>query len=75
MKQVKYVAYYRVSTQRQGQSGLGLDAQQAQIQGCISGGELINSFTDVELGRKANRPELESALAFCKKEDATLIIA
>jgi len=75
MEDKKYVAYYRVSTQRQGQSGLGLDAQQAQIQTCISDGELINSFTDIESGRKANRPELDKALAFCKKENATLIIA
>lgn len=75
MKKIKYVAYYRVSTQRQGQSGLGLEAQQAQIQTCISDGELINSFTDIESGRKANRPELDKALAYCKKEDATLIIA
>lgn len=75
MKKIKYVAYYRVSTQRQGESGLGLEAQQAQIQGCISGGELVNSFTDVESGSKANRPELNKALAFCKTEGATLIIA
>lgn len=75
MEEKKYVAYYRVSTQRQGQSGLGLEAQQAQIQTCISDGKLVNSFTDIESGRKANRPELEKALAFCKKEDATLIIA
>ena len=75
MKEIKYVAYYRVSTQRQGQSGLGLEAQEQQIQGCISGGELVNSFTDVESGSKANRPELDKALAFCKKEGATLIIA
>ena len=75
MKKIKYVAYYRVSTQRQGQSGLGLEAQQAQIQTCISDGELINSFTDIESGSKANRPELNKALAFCKTEGATLIIA
>mgnify|MGYP003151339987 CR=1 FL=1 len=75
MKKEKYVAYYRVSTQRQGQSGLGLEAQKEEIQRTISGKELIRSFTDIESGKKANRPELEKALAFCKKEDATLIIA
>ena len=75
MEKINYVAYYRVSTQRQGQSGLGLEAQQAQIQNCISDGDLVNSFTDIESGKKANRPELDKALAFCKREDATLIIA
>ena len=75
MKKEKYVAYYRVSTQRQGQSGLGLEAQKEEVQRTISGKELIKSFTDIESGKKANRPELDKALAFCKKEDATLIIA
>jgi len=75
MKKEKYVAYYRVSTQRQGQSGLGLEAQKEEIQRTISGKELIKSFTDIESGSKANRPELDKALAYCKKEDATLIIA
>ncbi len=71
----KYVAYYRVSAKCQGQDGLGLHAQEEQIQGFISTEELINSFTDVESGSKASRPELDKAIAFCKKKSAVLIIA
>jgi DNA invertase Pin-like site-specific DNA recombinase len=73
----KFVAYYRVSTARQGLSGLGLEAQQAAVQNYLDGGswELIGEFTEVESGRKTERPELANALALCKKHNATLVIA
>jgi len=73
----KYIAYYRVSTDRQGQSGLGLEAQQQSVQqhlGCHKA-QLINEFTEIESGGKNNRTELNKALELCKKEKATLIIA
>ena len=73
----KYVSYFRVSTQRQGQSGLGLEAQQAAVQEYLesSQGESIQEFIEVESGKKSNRPQLENALAYAKKHKATLLIA
>jgi len=67
----QYVAYYRVSTQRQGQSGLGLDAQRH----AVAGYDIIAEFTEVESGKKADRPELAQALALAKETGATLLIA
>lgn len=72
----KFIAYYRVSTDRQGQSGLGLDAQRAAVLRQIAGdSELIAEFTEVESGKKSDRPELAAALAACKKQKAKLVIA
>jgi DNA invertase Pin-like site-specific DNA recombinase len=73
----KFIAYYRVSTVEQGRSGLGLEAQQAAVQNYLNGGtwELVGEFTEVESGRKSARPELAKALATCKKQKATLVIA
>jgi len=73
----KYVAYYRVSTDRQGQSGLGLEAQQAAVERHLNGGDwtLIESYTEIESGKRNNRPELAAALAACKRHKATLVIA
>ena len=70
-----FVAYYRVSTQRQGQSGLGLEAQRSAVQNFTAGKELIAEFTEVESGRKVDRPQLAQALALAKKNKATLVIA
>ena len=72
-----FVAYYRVSTDRQGKSGLGLEAQREAVQSYLNGGrwELIAEFTEVESGKRNDRPELEKAIAVCKKRRAKLVIA
>jgi DNA invertase Pin-like site-specific DNA recombinase len=73
----KFVAYYRVSTDRQGKSGLGLDAQREAVMNYLNGGRwtLIDKFTEVESGKHADRPELEKALVACKRRKAKLVIA
>jgi DNA invertase Pin-like site-specific DNA recombinase len=74
---VKFVSYYRVSTDRQGRSGLGLEAQQATVRNYLGAGlwELVGEFTEVESGRKSARPELAKAMTLCHKHKATLLIA
>ncbi len=73
----RLVAYERVSTARQGASGLGLEAQRAQIAAYAQarGTEVLARFTEVESGRKADRPELAKALHLAKVTGATLVIA
>ena len=67
--QGKFVAYYRVSTQQQGRSGLGLEAQRKAVADYLNGGRwtLLGEFTEVETGKGANaldkRPQLRDALA------------
>jgi DNA invertase Pin-like site-specific DNA recombinase len=75
--QGKFVAYFRVSTDRQGKSGLGLEAQRKSVLDYLNGGhwELTEEFTEVESGKRSDRPELEKALAACKKYKAKLVIA
>jgi len=76
--ETKYIAYYRVSTKEQGQSGLGLEAQKQEVKrftlncdNCI-----IAEFTEVETGtKKKHRPQFEQAKAIAKKEGAVLLIA
>ena len=76
MKELKkYVAYLRVSTQRQGVSGLGLEAQREIIQNYLHHTKPIAEFIEVESGRRNNRPKLAEALALCKKEGCHLIVA
>jgi DNA invertase Pin-like site-specific DNA recombinase len=70
-----FVAYYRVSTDRQGQSGLGLDAQRAAVAGFVGARELIAEFTEVESGRRNDRPQLAAALDLCRRQRAMLVIA
>ncbi len=73
-----FIAYYRVSTQKQGESGLGLEAQRAAVRRYLvsTKGELLEEFTEVESGKKhTNRPQLAAAIAACRKRQATLIIA
>ena len=75
---MKYVIYYRVSTNKQGISGLGLEAQEQQVQMYLqskSDVEIIDTFTEIDSGRKANRDELNKAIALAKKHKATLLVA
>jgi DNA invertase Pin-like site-specific DNA recombinase len=73
----KFVAYYRVSTQRQGRSGLGLEAQQNAVFNYLNGGDwrLVAEVTEVESGKRSDRPKLAEALKLCRLHGATLIIA
>lgn len=74
----KYIAYYRVSTDRQGRSGLGLEAQMEAVRLKLEGTggyPPLMEFTETESGRKNDRPELEKALKACRVHNATLIIA
>ena len=73
----KFVSLVRVSTSRQGGSGLGLLAQKEQVEQHIRavGGELVQEFVEVESGRKIQRPMLEEAIALAKAYNAKLIIA
>jgi len=70
-----YVAYFRVSTDRQGRSGLGLEAQQAAVRGYLGPAAPIAEFIEVETGGRNDRPELNKALALCRKRKARLVIA
>lgn len=70
----KYIAYYRVSTSKQGDSGLGLEAQRNDVMR-YTNGNLLHEFTDVASGKKSTRPELENAIAMAKQENAVLIFA
>jgi DNA invertase Pin-like site-specific DNA recombinase len=72
-----FIAYYRVSTDRQGKSGLGLDAQRKAVMDYLNGGswELAGEFVEVESGKHSDRPKLEAALEACRKQRAKLVIA
>ena len=71
-----FIAYYRVSTDRQGASGLGLDAQRQAVAGFVGTGQLVAEFTEIESGRRhTNRPQLLAALQECRKRRAVLLIA
>lgn len=71
----KFVAYYRVSTDRQGQSGLGLEAQRDAVARHIGQSELVAEFTEVESGRKNDRVQLAHALSLAKRTKSVLVIA
>lgn len=72
----KYIAYYRVSTQKQGNSGLGLEAQRSDVSRFVErSGTLVAEYQDIESGKNNNRPNLIKAIDECKKLGATLLIA
>ena len=72
----RYIAYYRVSTQKQGSSGLGIEAQKSAVQKFINHEDaLIEELTDIESGKKNDRPNLLRAIELCKANDAVLLIA
>lgn len=73
----KFVAYHRVSTDRQGRSGLGLEGQKDAVRSYLNGGQwqLVAEFVEVESGKRNDRPKLAEALKLCRLHSATLIIA
>ena len=73
----RIVSYYRVSTARQGQSGLGLDAQRKAVVDFLNGGhwEVLGEYTEVESGKHADRPELRRAMDHARRTGATLVVA
>lgn len=73
----KFVGYIRVSTQKQGRSGLGLEAQKESITNYLNGGRwsLVGEFVEVESGKRSDRPELAKALSLCRLHRATLLVA
>ena len=77
MKAPEFIGYYRVSTVRQGASGLGLEAQVKSVLDYLNGGawKLIAEFKEVESGKRNDRPELQRALALAKQTGATVILA
>lgn len=73
----KFVAYYRVSTNHQGITGLGMEAQKTSVQRFLASNtcELVGEFSEVESGKRKSRPELDKAVALCRKVKARLLIA
>ena len=73
----KFVSYLRVSTDRQGRSGLGLEAQRKAVADFLNGGSwtLVAEFVEIESGGDDDRPELAKALAMCRIQNAVLVIA
>ena len=74
---MNFVAYYRVSTERQGRSGLGLEGQRAAVAAYAKqvGATMLAEYTEVESGKRADRPELAKALPHAKRSKATLLVA
>src|ERR1043166_3975169 len=77
MAEGKFVSYLRVSTARQGRSGLGIEAQRQAVDDFLNGGnwKLVKEFVEVESGKKADRPELAKAFQLCRLIGAKLVIA
>lgn len=73
---MEFVIYYRVSTKKQGESGLGLDAQRSYVSHFYSEKPILAEFTDIRSGKTiSKRPELQKALALCQQQGATLVVA
>ncbi len=77
MIEVCYVSYARVSTERQGRSGLGLEAQRMAVTEYLKAakGKLVAQYTEIETGRRRDRPQLQAALELCRRSRAVLVIA
>ena len=77
MAEGNFIAYYRVSTAKQGASGLGLAAQQEMVRKYLDGGSwrLLDEFTEIESGKKDDRPELSKAIKLCQLKDAKLVVS
>ncbi len=77
MAEGRFVSYLRVSTQKQGRSGLGIGAQRKAVANYLNGGqwELIEEVVEQESGKNSRRPQLTRALALCRLHDATLVVA
>lgn len=75
--QPKLVAYYRVSTAKQGESGLGLEGQMTAVElfAASQGARVVRSYQEVETGKRADRPELLKAIGHAKRSGARLVIA
>jgi DNA invertase Pin-like site-specific DNA recombinase len=75
--QGKFIAYYRVSTAKQGKSGLGITAQRQAVETYLDGGrwKIIQEFTEIESGRRSDRPELDKALAAARVHRAPVVVA
>lgn len=73
----KFVCYYRVSTGKQGKSGLGLEAQKAAVATYLNGGDwqIVDEYTEVESGKRSDRPALEKALAAARLHRASLVVS
>jgi DNA invertase Pin-like site-specific DNA recombinase len=73
----KFVVYYRVSTARQGKSGLGIEAQRAAVATYLNGGDwkIVASFTEVESGKRSDRPELDQALAAARLHRCPVVVS
>jgi DNA invertase Pin-like site-specific DNA recombinase len=77
MAQGKFVTYLRVSTDKQGRSGLGIEAQRAAVSAFLNGGnwEVCGEYLEIESGKRADRPKLAEAMRACRQHRATLLIA
>jgi DNA invertase Pin-like site-specific DNA recombinase len=77
VREGRFIAYYRVSTARQGKSGLGLEAQRQAVREHLNGGNwrLVAEVTEIESGKRLDRPKLAEALKMCRLQGAKLIIA
>lgn len=77
MNTTQYISYLRVSTKKQGDSGLGLDAQKEQIDRYVKskGGTIIKEFVEIKSGTSRKRKELKSAVALSNERKAILIVA
>jgi DNA invertase Pin-like site-specific DNA recombinase len=71
----QFISYKRVSTSRQGASGLGIEAQEAAVKSFLNNRPLIAEYTDIETGKNDNRPELLKAIELAKQTNSTLLIA